>query len=131
MINMHIVVGRLGADPKTQELNSGTKLTKFPVATSETYTDKNGERQEKTAWHNCEAWGKLAEICDKYLKKGKLVYISGSTSTDKVENGDEVRYYTKLTVREMKMLDKKDDSSGNQNSSNDSGPVDDDDEIPF
>src|SRR3990170_9138324 len=82
MINKVILVGRLGKDPEIRSTPQGTTVAKFTVATDEKFTDRAGEKQERTEWHNIVAWGKLGEICGQYLKKGKLVYIEGSIRTD-------------------------------------------------
>src|SRR5262249_35814583 len=81
-VNKVILVGRLGKDPEIRSTPSGTTVAKFSLATDDRYTDKNGEKQERTEWHNITAWGKLAEICGQYLRKGKLIYIEGSIRTD-------------------------------------------------
>src|SRR5256884_9681054 len=67
----------LGRDPETRYTGSGQAVANFSVATDETYKDRNGERQKRTEWHRITAWGKLAEICQQYLKKGTMVYIEG------------------------------------------------------
>lgn len=77
-VNRVILVGRLGRDPETRFLGSGQAVTNFSVATDETYKDRNGERQKRTEWHRITVWGKQAEIAQKYLKKGSLVYVEGS-----------------------------------------------------
>jgi len=76
-INKVILIGRLGKDPEIRSTPSGTSVARFSLATDEKYTDRNGEKQERTEWHNIAAWGKLGEICGQYLRKGKLVYIEG------------------------------------------------------
>jgi single-strand DNA-binding protein len=138
MINKVILVGRLGRDPEVKSTPSGTTVTKFSVATDEKFTDRNGEKQERTEWHNCEAWGKLGDICGQYLRKGKLVYIEGRINTDKWEKDGQTKYFTKVKVNEMKMLDRGGDAGGSSgggsgydgpSDSSDSGPEDDD--VPF
>src|SRR5437879_10990297 len=76
-VNKVILVGRLGRDPETRYTGGGQAVANFSVATDESYKDKNGERQKRTEWHRITAWGKLAEICQQYLKKGTMVYIEG------------------------------------------------------
>ena len=73
MINKVILVGRLGKDPEIRSTPQGNTVAKFTVATDEKFTDRAGEKQERTEWHNIVAWGKLGEICGQYLKKGKLI----------------------------------------------------------
>lgn len=99
-INKAIIVGTLGKDPEIL-----TGITKFSVATSESWLDKNSVKQEKTEWHNCVAFGKLAEIAGKYLKKGSKVYIEGKIETNKWEKDGVTRYSTSINVRDMQMLD--------------------------
>lgn len=143
MINKVILVGRLGKDPEVRSTPSGTTVTKFSVATDERFTDRAGEKQERTEWHNVVAWGKLGEICGQYLKKGKLVFIEGAIRTeswDDKESGQK-KYRTEIVAREMKMLDKRGDDEGgggNYNSSRKSSasssapaPEMEDDEVPF
>jgi single-strand DNA-binding protein len=76
-VNKVILVGRLGRDPETRFTSSGQAVANFSMATDETYKDRAGERQKRTEWHKIVAWGKLAEIVQKYLRKGSLVYIEG------------------------------------------------------
>ena len=71
------LIGRLGQDPEVKTLDKGNKIAKFSLATSESYTGKDGSKQEQTQWHNIVVWGNLAVICEKYLKKGKEIAIDG------------------------------------------------------
>ncbi len=114
MINKVILVGRLGKDPEIRSTPSGTSVARFSLATDEKFTDKNGEKQERTEWHNIVAWGKLAEICGQYLKKGKLVYIDGSIRTDSWDDKEsgQKKYRTEIVANTMKMLDRKGDEGG-------------------
>ena len=81
-INKVILVGRLGRDPELKYTASGTPICRFSMATDDSWTDKgSGERTERTEWHNIVVWDKLAEICNNYLTKGKMVYIEGSLQT--------------------------------------------------
>ena len=140
-VNKVILVGRLGKDPEIRSIPSGTTVAKFSLATDDRYTDKSGEKQERTEWHNIVAWGKLAEICGQYLRKGKLVYIEGSIRTDSWEDKEsgQKRYRTEIVAREMKMLDRKRDSDegGGYGARRPAAATagapstDDDDEVPF
>jgi len=114
MINKVILVGRLGKDPEIRSTPSGTSVARFSMATDEKFTDRNGEKQERTEWHNIVAWGKLAEICGQYLKKGKLVYIDGSIRTDSWDDKEsgQKKYRTEIVANTMKMLDRKGDEGG-------------------
>ena len=106
MINKAIILGNLGKDPEVKFTPSGVAVCNFTVATSESWKDKEGNKQEKTEWHNVVAFGKLAEICGEYLKKGKQVYIEGRLQTDKYEKNGQTRYSTKIVASVMKMLGK-------------------------
>src|SRR5688500_9370697 len=111
MINKVILVGRLGKDPEIRSTPQGTSVAKFTIATDEKFTDRAGEKQERTEWHNIVAWGKLGEICGQYLKKGKLVYIEGSIRTDSWEDKEsgQKKYRTEIVANTMKMLDRRGD----------------------
>ena len=143
-VNKVILVGRLGRDPEIRSTPSGTTVAKFSIATDERYTDKSGEKQERTEWHNIVAWSKLAEICGQYLKKGKLVYIEGSLRTDSWDDKEtgQKKYRTEIVANTMQMLDRRGDDEGGGGSyagagarkSSGSAPgtgSDDDEEVPF
>ena len=144
MVNKVILIGRLGKDPEIRSTPGGQTVTKFSLATDERYTDRAGEKQERTEWHNIVAWGKLAEICGQYLRKGKLVYIDGAIRTeswDDKESGQK-KYRTTIVADNMKMLDRKGDAeeggggsySGAQKSGSTSAAapqMEDDEEVPF
>ena len=114
MINKVILVGRLGKDPEIRSTPNGTSVAKFTVATDEKFTDRNGEKQERTEWHNITAWGKLGEICGQYLRKGKLVYLEGSIRTDSWDDKEtgQKKYRTEVVANTMKMLDRRGDEGG-------------------
>ncbi len=104
MINKVILVGRLGRDPELRYTHSGTPVANFSVATDERWT-KEGETQTRTEWHNIVAWSRLGEICNEYLRKGKLVYIEGRIQTREWEDRDgNKRRTTEVVASEMKML---------------------------
>lgn len=104
-INKVILVGNLGNDPEVRYSQSGSAIASLSVATSESWKDKNGEQQERTEWHRCKAFGKLAEICGEYLKKGRQVYIEGSLRTEKYTDKAGVeKYSTDIIISEMQML---------------------------
>ena len=81
-VNKVILIGNLGADPEVRHLESGSVVANFNIATSETYTNKSGERVEQTEWHRIELWDRLAQIAEQYLKKGNQVYIEGRLRTE-------------------------------------------------
>ena len=113
-VNKVILVGRLGKDPEIRSTPNGTTVAKFTIATDERFTDRSGEKQERTEWHNIVAWGKLAEICGQYLRKGKLVYIDGSIRTDSWDDKEtgQKRYRTEIIANQMQMLDRRGDEGG-------------------
>jgi single-strand DNA-binding protein len=100
------LIGNLGKDPETRYLPSGEALTSFSIATSETWKDKtSGEKKEATEWHRISAFGKLAEICGEYLRKGSQVYIEGSLRTRKWQDKEgQDRYTTEVRADQMRML---------------------------
>ena len=109
-VNKVILVGRLGKDPELRYTPSGAAVATFPLATSERYTDKSGEKQERSEWHNIVVWGQLAEICKKFLHKGKQVYIEGRIQTRSWDDPDgNKKYSTEIIANQMQMLGSKDD----------------------
>ena len=132
MINKAIIVGNLGADVELRYTPSGAPVASFRVATTERWKGQDGQMQEQTEWHSCNAWGKLAEICGKYLQKGSKVYVEGSINTRKWQDktGSD-RYSTEIKVREMKMLDSRGggDRSGSAGADGSAQPMG--DAVPF
>jgi single-strand DNA-binding protein len=105
-VNKVILVGRLGKDPELRYTPNGSPVARFSMATSDSWTDKGGEKQERTQWHNIVAWNKLAEICNQYLVKGKLVYIEGRIESREYTDRDgNKRRITEIIARDMTMLD--------------------------
>ena len=86
-INKVILVGHLGRDPEVKTIDNGAKVARFSLATTEFYRDKNGERKEITEWHNVTCWRNLAEIAEKYLTKGKQIYVEGKIRSRSWEDG--------------------------------------------
>ena len=111
MINKVTLVGRVGKDPEQHQLETGI-VVNFSLATSEKWTDKNGEKQESTEWHNCKAFGPLAEIIVKYVKKGDLLYIEGKIKTRSWEHDGSTRYATEIVCNVMQMLGNKPEEFG-------------------
>ena len=108
MINKAILVGRLGKDPEVRYTPDGTMVTTFRLATDEQWKDKNGEKVQRTEWHQIVTYRKLAEICGNYLVKGKLIYVEGRIQTRSWDDKDGVkRYTTEIVASDMKMLDSK------------------------
>ncbi|WP_018079184.1 single-stranded DNA-binding protein [Thiobacillus denitrificans] len=104
-VNKVIVVGNLGQDPEMRYLPSGDAVANFSVATTDTWKDKEGNKQEATEWHRCSVFGRTAEVCGQYLKKGSQVYIEGGLRTRKYTDKEGIeRYSTEIRVDQMKML---------------------------
>jgi len=140
-VNKAILVGRLGRDPEVRPLPSGQSVTSFSLATNDSYTDRSGQRQERTEWHNIVVFGKQAELCYRYLKKGSEVYVEGRIQTRQYEakDGSGKRSRTEIVAQRVQFL------GGRQGASSGAGdeplelgggggetvaPIDDED-IPF
>jgi single-strand DNA-binding protein len=109
-----MLIGNLGADPEVRSTPSGTRVATLSVATSRSWTDRGGAEQEKTEWHRVVAWDRLAEICERYLKKGDRVYVEGRIEYRQWEGQDgQTRYTTEIRAREMVMLGGRADAGGN------------------
>ena len=120
-VNKVILIGRLGRDPEIRNLDSGVAVANFTMATSETYRDKTtNEKKEVTEWHNIVLWRGLAEIAQKYLHKGDMVYIEGKLRTRSWEKEGVTRYTTEIVADNMNMLSPK-SSGGSGGESNYSG----------
>lgn len=143
-LNKAMIIGRLGQDPEVRYTQSNTAVANMSIATSERYKDSQGEWQERTEWHRVVAWGRTAEICQEYLKKGSQVYIEGPIQTRKWEDKDgQTRYTTEIKALTMTMLDSKGSGGGDvPGKPQDSKPVsssvdlnedldDIDDDLPF
>lgn len=112
-VNKVILVGRLGKDPEVRNLENGTAVANFTMATSETYKDKTtGEKKEITEWHNIVLWRGLAEISQRYLHKGDMVYVEGKLRTRSWEKEGVTRYTTEIVADNMTMLSTKGSGSG-------------------
>ena len=115
-VNKCILVGNLGKDPELRYTGSGTAVCNFSLATTENYKDRDGNKQEKTEWHNIVIWRQLAEIAGKYLTKGKQVYLEGKIQTRSYEDRDgNKRYVTEIVVDQMQMLGRVGDASSQGN----------------
>ncbi len=107
-LNKAMIIGRLGQDPDVRYTQSNTAVANMSIATSERYKDKSGEWKETTEWHRVVAWGRTAEICQEYLKKGSQVYIEGPIQTRQWEDKEgQTKYTTEIKALKMTMLDSK------------------------
>jgi len=106
-LNRVQLIGRLGKDPESKFTPTGKKVAHFSLAVSQRWKS-SGETKEYTEWVNIEAWGRLGEVCQEYLKKGSLVYLEGRLKTERYEDkGGETKYYTKVVALSLQFLDKK------------------------
>ena len=139
-VNKVILLGNLGKDPEVKEVN-GSKIAKFSLATSETYKDKEGNRIDRTEWHNIVFWRVQAEIAEKYLKKGSQIYLEGKIRTRSYDDKDgNKKYITEIEGENFTMLNKKSEggqesgSYSNDNSNSSSSQVNEPtvgDDLPF
>lgn len=106
-LNRVQLIGNLGKDPESKFTPTGKKVAHFSIAVSNRWKSKEGELKEYTEWVNVEAWGRLGEVCQQYLKKGSLVYIEGRLKTDKYEDKGDTKYFTKVVALTLQFLDKK------------------------
>ena len=132
-VNKVILVGNLGKDPEAKYLPSGDAVTNFTIATTESWKDKkSGDKQEATEWHRISTFGKLAEICAEYLKKGSSVYIEGSIKTRKWQDKEGVdRYSTEIKADRMQMLGGKTQADAPEPRATGKKTNDDDSDVPF
>jgi single-strand DNA-binding protein len=104
-VNKVILVGNLGKDPELKYTPGGQPLCQFSLATTERYNDKNSQQQKRTEWHNIVVWGKLAELANQYLKKGRSAYIEGRITTRSWDDRDgNKKYRTEIVAREIQFL---------------------------
>lgn len=118
-INKVILIGNLGADPEVRYTQGGQAVCNFNIATSESWVDRSGDKQERTEWHRIVVWGKLGEICGEYLSKGRQIYMEGRLQTRQWEDRDgNKRYTTEVVARDVQFL-----GSGNKMMDMDPGPL--------
>jgi len=103
-LNRVQLIGRLGKDPESKHTPTGKKVAHFSVAVSNRWKTREGETKESTEWINVEAWGRLGEVSQEYLRKGSLVYVEGRLKTDKYEDKGETRYFTKVVAQMVQFL---------------------------
>ncbi|WP_276499783.1 single-stranded DNA-binding protein [Pontibacter litorisediminis] len=112
-VNKVILIGNLGKDPEIRHLEGGVAVARFPIATSETFKDKSGQKQERTEWHNIVVWRGLAEVAEKYLRKGNSVFIEGKIRSNNYTDKDGIqRYSTEIVADNMTMLGGRSDNGG-------------------
>jgi single-strand DNA-binding protein len=114
-VNKVILVGNVGKDPETRYLDESTAITKFPMATSETYKNRQGERVSTTEWHNVVLWRGLAQVAEKYVKKGTQIYIEGRIKTRSYDDAEgNKKYITEIVGDQMQLLGRRPDDDGNR-----------------
>ena len=112
-VNKIIIIGNLGADPELRNLPDGSSVVNLSVATTDSYTDKSGQKVEKTEWHRVSFFGRPAEIIHEYMRKGSKIYVEGSVQTRKYQDKEgNDRYITEVRGREFTFLSGRDDASG-------------------
>ncbi len=112
MLNRVMFIGRLGKDPEIRRLENGAAVAKFSLATDESYKDKEGNPVQQTEWHNIIAWRNQAELAEKYLKKGMLIYVEGKlTHREYTDKDNQKRYFTEVVANTFRMLERRDGGS--------------------
>ena len=106
-LNRVQIIGRLGRDPEEKSTKNGSTYAAFPVAVDRRWRDAEGQANTTTDWFNVETWGRLGEVCQAYLAKGRLVFVEGRLQTDRYEKEGEPRQYTKVVALQMQMLDRR------------------------
>ena len=135
-VNKAIIVGNVGSDPDIRTMPNGNQVVNLSIATSDEWKDKNtGEKKEKTEWHRCVFFNKIADIAAQYVNKGSKLYVEGRLQTRSYEQDEVKKYSTEIVVNDMQMLDSKNTNSNNEvkeASNNDIAKFDSfDDDIPF
>ena len=115
MYNRIVIIGNVGQDPTTKTLEGGAKVTTFTLATSETWKDKQGNKKEEVQWHSVQLWRGLAEVAEKYVKKGSKLLIEGKVTYRSYEDKEgNTKYITEIVGKEMKMLGGKQQEQGSK-----------------
>ena len=134
-VNKAILIGNVGKDPEVNYIKEDLPVAKFTLATSETYT-KDGQKVTNTEWHNIVVWRGLAKVVEQYVKKGSKLYIEGKITTRQYEKDGQTKYFTEIVANQMQMLDSRNSSGDNGNSTPASAPTpppvqDASDDLPF
>lgn len=129
-INKVILVGRLGRDPELKDVNQ-TQVAQLSLATSDNWTDKNGQKQERTEWHRVVVWGKAAGVLAQYAKKGRQLYIEGKVRTRSWDDNGQTRYATEIVAENFQFLGDNPSAQRGDNFGPESGGFSDSNDIPF
>jgi len=138
-LNRVLLIGNLGKDPEVRFTPGGRAVARFPIATSEVWQDQEGQRQERTEWHNVVVWGKQAETCGQYLSKGRQVFLEGSIRSRQYDDKEgNKRYITEVIAQRVQFLGSRGDGGGQRGAAPSAGssepppaPLGEDDDIPF
>lgn len=132
MVNKAIIVGNLGKDPELRFTPNGQAVCKFSVATSEKWSDGDGNKQERTEWHNIVVWGKQGETCGTYLTKGRTVFVEGSIRSRSYDDKDgNKRYITEIVARDVRFIGGAGQSKGERNADEIAAKSDSSDQEPI
>ena len=122
-VNKVILIGRLGTDPEVRYTSNGGAVANFSLATNESWTDKAGQKQEKTEWHKIVVWGKVAELCGQYLSKGRQAFVEGRLQTREwLDKEGQKRYTTEIVGQNIQFLGSPGERSAAQNTASDFAP---------
>jgi single-strand DNA-binding protein len=125
-VNKAILVGNVGKDPEVRHLEGGTSVARFTLATSETYKNKSGEQVKNTEWHNIVAWRQLAELAEKYIRKGSQIYVEGKISNRQYDDKDgNKRYISEIVADNIRLLGRKEDATYTPTPGNQGRPLSD------
>jgi len=124
-VNKVILVGNVGKDPEIRSFDSGITKASFPLATSETYKNREGERVTNTEWHNIVVWGNLTKVVEQFVRKGSQIYVEGKLTSRNYESDGITKYITEVKVNDMVLLGKRDDSVSISSSTDSVKQVDD------
>jgi single-strand DNA-binding protein len=131
-VNKVILIGNLGRDPEVKYTPSGAAVANFNIATNESWTSKDGKKEERTEWHKIVVWSKLAELCGEYLSKGRPVYIEGRLQTREYEAKDGgKRYVTEVIAQSIQFLGGGEGKASVRTEQSEAAPMEIGDDIPF
>lgn len=137
-VNKVILIGNVGKDPEVRAMDNGRKVANFSLATTETYKDRNGERVDKTEWHNIHFWGPVADVIERYVSKGSKLFIEGKLRTRSYEQDGVKKYVTEIEGQNLTMLDSAQRSNDSYNQERVASPAassvtieEDDNDLPF
>lgn len=131
MLNKYMIIGNLGQDPDTKFTDGGTAYCRLSIATNRSWKDKDGNKKDETTWHRVVVWGKQAEACGEYLKKGRQVFVEGRFQSREYEANGEKRYSSECVAERVQFLKDGSSGQGGQGGGRNVPPPSSDEEIPF